>query len=111
MFNVKVTRRQFLKWLSASAAALGLSQTDLLKMKKAFAESPPPDPGTNLCRVIWVAGAACSGCPTSLLNYLANPEDPELVLNQIANYFSGIEPLSEYLSDVDGDGHIDIAEV
>src|SRR4030067_699832 len=43
MTSIKITRRQFLKWLSASAAALGLSQTDLLKVEKALALGPPPD--------------------------------------------------------------------
>lgn len=62
-----ITRRQFLKMVTASAAALGLSQTDLLKLEKALALpqtgclSPTPS-------VIWMAGQACSGCQTSLLN-------------------------------------------
>ena len=125
MFNIKVTRRQFLKWLSTSAAAFGLSQTDLLKVKEALAAGPEPDP-TNplgtLLRVIWIAGAACSGCPTSLLNYIADKNDPDLVLNQIANNFPAIPELKDSLVDVealypvsspyaDGDHNIDIAEV
>jgi hypothetical protein len=48
MFSIKITRRQFLKWLSTSAAALGLSQTDLLKVEKAFANGPTPDPNMPL---------------------------------------------------------------
>jgi len=130
MFSVKLTRRQFLKWLSASAAALGLSQTELLKVKEALAAGPTPDP-TNplgtLLRVIWIAGAACSGCPTSLLNYIADKNDPDLVLNQIANNFPAIPELAGALVDVEalypvsspygykdppeGDHNIDIAEV
>src|SRR4030042_1684304 len=93
MTSIKITRRQFLKWLTASAAALGLSQTDLLKIEKALAASPTPDPNfpkPPLGRVIWIAGAACSGCPTSLLNYIADPNDPDPVLNAIANNALGL---------------------
>gem|GEM_PF-6425672 len=35
--NLNITRRQFLQYCTASAAALGLSQTDLLKLGKALA--------------------------------------------------------------------------
>ena len=132
MRSVKVTRRQFLKWLTASAAALGLSQTDLLKVEKALAAGPTPDPNfpiPPLGRVIWIAGAACSGCPTSLLNYIADPNDCETVLNAIGNnalgLWSDIESLypvsnpganfgpdlTPLTPDDVGDGHIDIAEV
>src|SRR4030067_67987 len=44
MTSIKITRRQFLKWLSASAAALRLSRTDLLKIKDALAAGPEPNP-------------------------------------------------------------------
>src|SRR4030042_320193 len=59
MTSIKITRRQFLKWLSASAAALGLSQTDLLKIKEALAAGPTPDPNFPVAppgRGIWIAG-------------------------------------------------------
>jgi hydrogenase small subunit len=61
-----ITRRQFLKLASASAASIGLSQTDILKLEKALASQPAaiqPSPS-----VIWLSGQACSGCPVSLLN-------------------------------------------
>src|SRR4030042_5077344 len=93
MQSIKITRRQFLKWLTASAAALGLSQTDLLKVEKALAAGPTPNPNfpiPPLGRVIWIAGAACSGCPTSLLNYIADPNDCETVLNAIGNNALGL---------------------
>jgi hydrogenase small subunit len=133
MTSIKITRRQFLKWLSASAAALGLSQTDLLKVKEAMAVWPGPVtpnfPIAPLGRVIWIAGAACSGCPTSLLNYIADTADPDPVLNAIANNALGLWSDIESLYPVSnpganfgpdllpltpddvGDGHIDIAEV
>lgn len=74
-----ITRRQFLKYCAASAAALGLSQTDLLKLEQAMAANTACDPGelspipTGLPvpRVIWIAGANCSGCATGLLNFVA----------------------------------------
>jgi hydrogenase small subunit len=56
-----------LQYCTASAAALGLSQLDLLKLEKALAtpttacNSPSPS-------VIYLAGQNCSGCQTSLLN-------------------------------------------
>src|SRR4030042_1821185 len=122
MNPIRVTRRQFLKWLSASAAALGLSQTDLLKVEEALAAGPGPTPDPNmplgtLLRVIWIAGAACSGCPTSLLNYIADTTDPDPVLNAIANNALSLWFDVETLYPVQwppppgGDGDIDIAEV
>jgi len=117
MTSIKITRRQFLKWLSASAAALGLSQTDLLKVEKALALGPPPDPNfpvAPLGRVIWIAGAACSGCPTSLLNYIADTADPDPVLNAIGNNALSLWFDVETLYPVNfpvAPGDIDIAEV
>jgi hydrogenase small subunit len=118
MFNVKVTRRQFLKWLTASAAVLGLSQTELLRIENALAAGPTPDPNMplgTLLRVVWITGADCGGCATTLLNYLADPGDPELVLGAIAN--NAIPTLEGSLVDLNAlypgqDGaDIDIAEV
>jgi Ni,Fe-hydrogenase I small subunit len=73
---VNITRRQFLQYCAASAAALGLSQTDLLRLEKALAT--PQQPGAPMSpSVIWLTGQACSGCPVSLLNrvnkYAGNP--------------------------------------
>lgn len=115
MFSIKITRRQFLKWLSASAATIGLSQTDLLKLEKAFAAGPTPDPtmplGT-LARVVWITGQDCGGCATTLLNFLANPADQDPILKAVAT-----TPIPSYLTDIDAlyplgaDGDIDIGEV
>ena len=118
MRSIKVTRRQFLKWLTASAAALGLSQTDLLKLEKALATPTGTDPNfpiPPLGRVIWIAGAACSGCPTSLLNYIADTADTDPVLNAIANnalaLWFDVETLYPVQWPPAGDGDIDIGEV
>ncbi|MGB9716607.1 MAG: twin-arginine translocation signal domain-containing protein [Thermodesulfovibrionales bacterium] len=127
MQSIKITRRQFLKWLSASAAALGLSQSDLLKLEKHLQAAVmgcdagfplnaliPGHPGT-LARVIWIAGAACSGCPTSILNYIADTADPDLVLNAIANNaipgYQLVDIGNFYPVSGGPDGDIDIAEV
>ena len=67
--NFNITRRQFLQYCTASAAALGLSQTDLLKLEKALA-TPSTNCGSPSPSVIWLSGQACSGCPVSLLNRL-----------------------------------------
>jgi hydrogenase small subunit len=65
--NFNITRRQFLQYCTASAAALGLSQTDLLKLEKAMA-TPQTGCSSPTPSVIWMTGLACSGCQTSLLN-------------------------------------------
>lgn len=61
-----ITRRQFLKYCVASAAALGLSETDLLKLKEALAVQS--NCATPTPPVIYLNGQGCSGCITSLLN-------------------------------------------
>lgn len=65
--NFNITRRQFLQYCTASAAALGLSQTDLLKLEKALA-TPQTSCSSPTPSVIWMTGQACSGCQTSTLN-------------------------------------------
>jgi hydrogenase small subunit len=65
--NFNITRRQFLQYCAASAAALGLSQTDLLKLEKALA-TPATSCTAPSPSVIWLTSQACSGCPVSLLN-------------------------------------------
>lgn len=111
MFSIKITRRQFLKWFSASAAAMGLSQTELLKIQEALAQGPACTATPTLGRVIWITGADCGGCATGILNYIANVDDPDPILHEIANNFPNIPALTGYLSDFEGDGNIDIAEV
>jgi hydrogenase small subunit len=118
-----ITRRQFLKYCAASAAALGLSQTDLLKLEKAMA-ADSCDPGTipgglGPCpRVIWIAGANCTGCATGLLNFVApqagyNPVGYGLTpqtWDENVPSLAAAYPLAGAL-DFDGDGVIDIGDV
>jgi Ni,Fe-hydrogenase I small subunit len=66
-----ITRRQFVTRLGALAAAVGMSQTDLSKLTEAFAHSSPWNSTGGWAekpKVIWVHGAECTGCSTSLLS-------------------------------------------
>jgi hydrogenase small subunit len=70
-----VTRREFVTSLGMLAAAMGLSQTDLARVTEAFGHaSPTAAPNawrggwTNKPKVIWVHGAECTGCSTSVLS-------------------------------------------
>jgi hydrogenase small subunit len=84
--NFNITRRQFLQYCTASAAALGLSQTDLLKLEKALA-TPQPATSQPSPSVIWLSAQACSGCPVALLNrvnsYAGNPYYDADMLNAL----------------------------
>lgn len=121
-----ITRRQFLKYCAASAAALGLSQTDLLRLEKAMAAVTSCAPGTipglgvPCPRIVWIAGANCSGCATSLLNFVAPMQgyapyqsgiglEPEL-WTEYVDAISAAYPLVGAL-DVDGDGLLDVGDV
>lgn len=65
-----ITRRQFVTRLSTLAVAVGLSQTDVGKLTEAFAHGAPwsSTDWTSKPKVIWVHGAECTGCSTSLLS-------------------------------------------
>lgn len=64
-----ITRRQFVTRLGTLAAAMGVSQIDLARVTQAFAHGGAWDSGawTDKPKVIWVHGAECTGCSTSLL--------------------------------------------
>lgn len=68
---MKISRRDFLKWSAAAAAALKLNY-DMDKFNSVMAaESDPP--------VIWLQGASCTGCSISTLN-VTNPTTIDDVL-------------------------------
>lgn len=80
-----ITRRDFLKYCMASAAVLGLSDLEILKLKEAFATQT----GCNSYgapHVINLSGQACSGCQVSLLLRNMDPNEtvPELTVVQDA---------------------------
>jgi len=58
---MRISRRDFLKYCSVAAGALGLSATDLLNVEKALAVN-------GALPVIWLNGQACTGCTVSLAN-------------------------------------------
>jgi len=61
---LRITRRDFLKYCSIAAGALGLSSGTMMKLDKALAKNV----ATGGLPVVWISGAACTGCTTSLLN-------------------------------------------
>lgn len=70
-----VTRREFVTTLGLLAGAVGMGQSDLAKVVEAFGHaSPGVAPGlwgstwTSKPKVVWVHGAECTGCSTSLLS-------------------------------------------
>ena len=73
---VRITRRDFLKYCSVAAGALGLSASTLMKVEKVLANSSAPT-------VVWIAGAACTGCTMTLLNSVFYTTVDELLLNRI----------------------------
>lgn len=75
---MKISRRSFLKWCTASAAALSLSNFELDKLESVVmaAGSTPP--------VIWLQGSGCSGCSISLLNTIQETTIDDLLINKIS---------------------------
>ena len=77
-----ITRRDFLKYCGISAAALGLSSLDLVRLEEALATTAGP-------QVIWLQGSGCTGCSMSFLNFInaavgADPTDAgDILLNHI----------------------------
>ncbi len=59
-----ITRRDFLKYCGISAAVLGLSGTDLLRLEELLANPAAPT-------VVWLQGAGCTGCSISFLNRIS----------------------------------------
>jgi hydrogenase small subunit len=77
-----INRRDFLKYCGLSAAALGLSSLDLVRLEEALASPDGP-------QVIWLQGSGCTGCSMSFLNFIntatgADPTDAgDILLNHI----------------------------
>jgi Ni,Fe-hydrogenase I small subunit len=73
-----ITRRQFVTRLSALAAAAGFSQAEASKIMEAVAYNTATAPGSvyggkfGKPRVVWLHGAECTGCSTSLLGIYEN---------------------------------------
>lgn len=61
-----ISRRDFLKYCTASAAMLGLSALDLSRLEAAMTAGAPS--------VIWLHGAGCQGDSVSFLNRIASAD-------------------------------------
>ncbi|MBI4789025.1 MAG: twin-arginine translocation signal domain-containing protein, partial [Chloroflexi bacterium] len=73
---MEISRREFLKYLGASAAALAMAGVPLDQIESALAASNSP-------AVIWLQGSACTGCSVSLLNAV-NPTIDQVLLNTVS---------------------------
>jgi len=73
---LRITRRDFLKYCSVAAGALGLSASTLMKIENVLANPAAPT-------VVWIAGSACTGCTMSLLNSVFYTTVDDLLLNRI----------------------------
>ncbi len=75
-----VTRRDFLRYCTSSAVALGLSSLELESMAHTLT-------GPNAPTVLWLQGSGCTGCSISFLNYTSSsaPHDPAEVLIDTIN--------------------------
>ncbi len=59
---MQITRRQFVQYVGAAAAAMGLSQAAILKLTEQIASATWSKPS-----VIFLEGQICGGCETSLV--------------------------------------------
>ncbi|MEM7828709.1 MAG: twin-arginine translocation signal domain-containing protein [Candidatus Aenigmatarchaeota archaeon] len=72
---MRITRRDFLKYCTISAGALGLSTTSLMKLEQALAKEGQPT-------VVWLQGQACGGCVTSMLNSITYTDIASLLTDE-----------------------------
>lgn len=77
---MQVSRRDFLRLLTASSAALALEPLDLMKVRQALANPGAPT-------VLWLQGSACTGCSVSFMNRISStaPVDAADVLINTVN--------------------------
>lgn len=96
-----ITRRQFVTRLSTLAAAMGMSQVDLAKVTEAFAHgSVWAGAWNSKPKVVWVHGAECTGCSTSLLSLFEDVRGRAIELSA----FSNVTTLAALDLAVGGDG-------
>lgn len=78
LFNKGLSRREFLKYCSATAAVLGLSELELTaKLARALERAPKKPP------VIWLEGQDCAGCTVSFAGALTLPV-ASLILDRLS---------------------------
>jgi len=76
----QVSRRNFIKFCTASAAGLGLGPFDLVGLQKVLANPAGPS-------VLWLQGSGCTGCTMSFLNYIS-PTAPTDAADVLINYIN-----------------------
>lgn len=76
---MRITRREFLKYCSITAGALGLSAGTVLKLEQALAL----EAANGGIPVMWIEGAACTGCTMSLTNSIYYGTVADVLLNTI----------------------------
>jgi len=76
---MRISRREFLKYCTIAAGALGLTTTDLLKIEQAIGKVGDP----SAPHVVWLPGQSCTGCTMSLTNSIFYTDVGSLVLNDI----------------------------
>lgn len=92
-----ITRRQFVTRLGTLAAAMGLSQVDVAKVSEVLAHAGAADQWYEKPRVVWVHGAECTGCSTSLLSFFEDVRGEAL-------FGTGVTTLAALDLMVGGDG-------
>lgn len=77
---MQISRRAFLKYCTASAAALGLAPQTVRALERLLLSPAGPN-------VLWLEGLACSGCSVSFLNHISStaPYDAADVLINVIN--------------------------
>lgn len=72
-----ITRKEFLRWCAATAAALGLSELYAPKVAEAVGQAAKKPP------VVWIKGQDCTGCTESAISDLS-PSPEQLVLDLLS---------------------------
>jgi hydrogenase small subunit len=73
---MRISRRDFLKYCTAAAGALGLEASGLMQLQALLAAESGPS-------VVWLQGQGCSGCSTSLLNTIHYTTIDDVLLNTL----------------------------
>lgn len=78
---MKISRRDFLKWMIASGVATGVGKVDVTKAAQLIAN-------LKYTPVVWLQAAGCSGCTISFLNMVENngngvPTVDNLLINSV----------------------------
>lgn len=98
---MRVTRRTFLKIAAASAAALGLTRAELLKLTEVLSKE-----GGGAPKVMWIQGQNCTGCTTAFAN-LEWDGNPEGLPAEVSTYLGNVPTLEPALIEPDNKTTLD----